>query len=219
MLDYLTFWAALSSFSLLPGLLPVGASGTTGEMWQVSLIISVSGTYAAGPRASGGEYRYSARWDGWLEKDEDDFIVYQTGVRTLEWKITNESGKGCPAEVTRGKEIPEEPELRLNFVSREGTDIFFEYEISSISELLPLPAFSSDEGSAGRLYLKHVTQGTAIPSIPVSALKRPSYEKKFNWQWRERRRGPAGRVYFTSGHAAVIEILIRPVGETYRKPA
>ncbi len=151
--------------------------------WEVRLLVTVRGEYRSweaggGPRrpAVAGDYTYRARWEGRLEPDGDDFLLVHLKTEVLEWRLGEKAGP--PGEETRLEAPPASaPELRLDYVLREGRSLEFSIGLDGcidlplhghrgkISLLLPRSA-SRPDGPGGDRYDDFLTAGSNSIVLP-----------------------------------------------------
>lgn len=193
--------------------------------WEVSLSMTVKGGYVlegVGAPVS-GEFTCRAQWTGTMELDDKDFLLYHLKTEVLEWRLGEKAGS--PKEEGRplAEDTPRAPELRLNYVLREGSDLRFDYEFEEVSVPLrgsPVKAtleFPRSSGHAafsqGAGYESRVGRGTNQIIIPASALERRSAERTFSWKWQREKRisGESGTFLLTQHHTAeaVVSLIAR----------
>lgn len=183
--------------------------------WEVRLVVTVKGDYAlrgAGPQVR-GDFVCRARWEGRLEPDGDDFLLVHLKTEILEWRLEETSGP--PGNVTI-HEVPETlgPDLRLNYVLKEGHAVEFDFDLEGISIPLhntplsiplemPRSSGKPDE-LPGQGYGDFVRRGTNRVVLPATDLARRRAERTFSWDWRREnelvKESPA--ILLTQSHSA-----------------
>ena len=192
--------------------------------WEVRLVVGARGKYTikGGETPIEGEFICRARWEGWLQPDDADFLLLQHKTEILEWRVQETSG---PAghETVLDDPLGREPALRMNYVLRDGREIefFFEFggipiplHVSALAVALELPRSSGRAaGLPGCGYGEFVCRGSSRVAIPEADLLKRNPERFFSWEWqREERYVEGGRVYdVTQRHAAeaVIALVAR----------
>ncbi len=178
--------------------------------WEVRLLVTVRGEYRSWEAGGGrgrpdvaGDYSYRARWEGRLEPDGDDFLLVHLKTEVLEWRLREKAGP--PGEETRLEAPPASaPELRLDYVLREGRSLEFSVGLDGcidlplhglpgkISLLLPRSA-SRPDGLAGDRYDDFLTAGSNSIVLPDTDLARRRPVRSFAWKWERGVLGPASR--------------------------
>lgn len=186
--------AALLVLGRLAG--PASSGPAAGpSWWEVRLVVTVKGDYAlrGGSPPISGEYACRARWEGRLEPDGEDFLLVHLRTEILEWRLTESSG---PAESATVLEAPDtlKPELRLNYVLKEGREVEFDFDLEGIfiplhDQRFKIPLeMSRSAGQADELpgqgYGDFVRRGTNRVVLPASDLSRRGSERTFSWDWR-----------------------------------
>jgi hypothetical protein len=147
-----------------------------------------------------GTYRFKFFWQGSMERDNGDYILYQgTGsVSDLEWRETHR-------DIPTGKisHIPaseRSPEYRMTYLLREGDVLTFSAAFSplvlntpdhtSYTVWLPRSAENPSSGSPHR-YNRDVIEGSNRLDVVEKQIYRDDHiMKDFVWKWR--RNGAAG---------------------------
>jgi len=172
--------------------------------WEIKLTVTVAGGYSfkgAGAPIS-GEFACRARWEGSLEVDGEDFLLYHFRTEVLEWRLTETSGRPAGVTVLGEKDAVEKPNLRLNYVLKDGKSIDVDFGLIGVPvPLHPFPVkvgleFPASEVRPALLegpdYADLIVRGSNRIVLPASDLLSPSAERKFAWEWRRERRLAAG---------------------------
>jgi len=188
----------------LPGAFSFSRPSSGPAWWEIRLTATVKGGYAfkGGTAPVLGEYTCRARWEGRLEVDGDDFLLYHLNTEILEWRLKEKAARPGGESVLGEQDTAVQPILRLNYVLRDGTDIEIDFSLMGILvPLHPSPvkvALEFPRSEARRnlfpelSYVDFVTKGSNRVVIPGSDLKRPAAERTFSWDWRRDRRVAAG---------------------------
>lgn len=210
---------------------PAVPSGPAGEVqagasprWEVGLVVAAKGEYAVWGAGApiAGEYAFRVRWEGRLEPDGDDFLLVHLKSEVLEWRLRETVGPDGRESVIEAPAAPK-PDLRMNYVLKDGREVEFVFEIGGISVPLhasplivplELPRSSSrSPGGPGQGYGNFVCRGSSRVVIPETDLQHRSPERAFSWDWRrEKRYEKGGRVFFVAqSHAAeaVVSLAVR----------
>jgi hypothetical protein len=161
--------------------------------WEIKLNLTLKGSYLFSDkdRSVEGTFRGHFLWQGLLEPDEPDIILYHWQTETLSWEISEK-------EKREGKEtnVPcslKPPRFKVNVFLREGEvfwlDLLLEKEAASFpsSEFehqLILPAsYLRDLVVTGLRYNDYLQEGSNKISLPVKEMTGPEYRQNFSWKW------------------------------------
>jgi hypothetical protein len=184
--------------------------------WEIRLTTTVKGGYVLkgiGTPIS-GEYTCRAHWEGGLEVDGDDFLLYHIKTEILEWRLAEKARRPGGESVLEERDTDVRPTLRLNYVLNDGPDVEVDFDLMGVPiPLHPFPVkvaleFPSSETRRillpGSSYFDFITQGSNRVVIPRSDLLRPAAQRSFSWKWRRDRRVAAGpgTCLVTEHHAA-----------------
>ena len=189
--------------------------------WEVRLVVAAEGEYTlrGGKAPVSGKYVCKARWEGRLEPDGDDFLLVHLRTEILEWRLRETSGPPGRESVLEAPAAAK-PDLRMNYVLKDGREIEFIFELgglsvplhtSPLSVALELPRSSGrTAGSPGQGYGNFICRGSSRVVIPETDLERRTPEHSFSWDWRrERQYVKAGRVFIvTQGHSAEAVVTV-----------
>lgn len=221
----ITLFLALAACRLLAsGGNPAGEGRTPPpDRLALVLTVSVSGRYRLtdGAFKAEGEYAYTAAWLGFLEKDDDDFIVYRVGTEQRLWKM-REAYEGPDGAGTADEdEAGGRPSLGLKLVSREADLLLVEFETEGV--MVPLgprenkvrlefPA--SRAGQRGRLssYDRSVTKGSNSVTVPLEATQTGRFTGNYEWEYAARKPRPGGGRLSTLENEHRVEVTVEIKG-------
>ncbi len=186
--------------------------------WEVRLELTVRGGYAVrGPAQScSGEFECRARWEGTLQRDGDDFLLFHARADVPSWRIRETPDPPDAGEVLTEFDAPGKPRLRLNYVIRQDDEVRFSFVLEGIDVPLrdsqgkfPLVMPRSKDPSAGEEeYGKCISDGDNLIAVDDKGLEQKSLEKSFSWDWTRRRwtAREAGAVLVTGSHRADVTV-------------
>jgi hypothetical protein len=188
----------------LPGAFSFPRPSLHPTWWELRLTATVKGGYTlkGGNTPVSGEYTCRVRWEGSLETDGDDFLLYHFKTEILEWRLAERTARPGGESLLEEKDADVKPALRLNYVLKDGPDVEVDFDLMGIPvPLHPSPVkvtleFPSSELRrpliAGPSYIDFVTRGSNRIVIPGSDLRRKAAERTFSWEWRRDKRVSAG---------------------------
>ena len=174
-------------FVLLPG--PVNSSSS--HWWIIEMQASVRGDYqlVRGNKPVSGHYQFQIFWQGSIERDNGDYILYQGGSKLLSWQW-NEMIEGQ----VRDMSSEFRPELKFNYVVRREEKIHVDFKIRSLPKgsansnpdtdiLFPQSAEHEVIAPAVK-YNRGVCWGSnEIAVIEDLIYKQSKIRKSINWDW------------------------------------
>ncbi len=192
--------------------------------WDVTLSMTVRGNYLVKDSKTefNGEFRYGARWDGTMERDEKDFLLYHIETRDIAWEIQEHSQPPESTHPLTQKEVRNRPLLKLDYILKKGSNLEFAFYIEGIS--IPLAADREQfelylpcsceyvRDRARLIYNDFITRGSNRVSIPEEEIDQSPLKKSFAWEWS--RRGwiiqETGAVLVSSRHKAEVVVSLIP---------
>jgi hypothetical protein len=190
--------------------------------WEVRFALIVRGDYAIKDfeKAFAGEFAYRARWEGTMEQDGADFLLYHVGTDVQGWEIREKASLPDATRILTEQEVSERPRLLLNYILRQGRTLRFDFEVQGIR--IPLgPSLekfdlvlpcSKEPPEEGAVYNASISKGTNEISIGEDGLEKGTLEKSFSWEWKRqqwavREKGPVRVAAFHK--VSVVVTLIR----------
>jgi hypothetical protein len=200
----------------LAGAVPLSRPSPHPTWWEIRLTTTVKGGYVlkGGGTPVSGEYTCRALWEGRLELDSDDFLLYHLKTEIQEWRLEEKARRPEGESVLGEKDTDVKPAIHLNYVLNDGPDVEVDFDLMGVP--VPLHSFpvkvalefpSSGARRSlipGSSYSDFITKGSNRVVIPRSDLLRSSAQRSFSWKWRRDKRVAAGAAtcLVTEHHAA-----------------
>jgi hypothetical protein len=188
--------------------------------WDVGLELEVRGTYELknSEAARTGDFIYRAMWVGTMERDGEDFLLYQVGTTTHAWEAQEKTHRGKDVSVVTEKETASRPVIKLNYILRNGKHLDFDIVVEAIpiplapskeKFSLSLPCSTEHVRDRGLLYNEFITSGSNTIRVPAGALAENSFEKRFRWEWTRQGwiLGEREPTFVSSRHRAEVTVM------------
>jgi hypothetical protein len=212
----LRFLVVLGFVAAVP---PLGPSGKP-PWWGMRLALTVRGTYVVKDAESAftGDFTFKTLWEGTMERDGEDFLVYHAKTDVQEWTIREKATLPGSSRVLTEKDVSEGPKLQMNYILRQGDDVRFDFEVKGFQVPLgPSPEkfelglpSSREDSEEGADYAASIAKGTNRIQIAEDGLEKASLEKSFAWDWKRQQwavRGN-GAVQVGGSHKVTVVITI-----------
>lgn len=209
-LPFLWFLAAAGAPPLLP----------RPPWWEIRLALSVRGDYTVRNLETTcvGEFDFRAQWEGTMEQDGDDFLLYHVKTDAPRWEIREKAVRPGTARILSERETAEKPRLRVHYIMRQDRELRFEFEVEGIRIPLDPSAEKSDLvlprskelSGAGAGYGDSISKGSNLIAIGDDALDRGRFERSFSWEWKRQGWSPRekGAVFVAASHKASVSITL-----------
>jgi hypothetical protein len=217
---FLVFWG-----TILPVLWLLAAGGASHPLprppwWEVRIALTVRGDYTVKDFETtfAGEFTCRAQWEGSMEPDGPDFLLYRTRTDVPDWEILEKAALPNATRILTQRETAEKPRLRLNYVIRQGRDLRFDFEVEGIR--VPLSAWpekfdlvlprSKESFGEGTGYDDFISKGTNLVSIGDDGLERDRSEKSFSWEWKRQHWAARekGAVFVSGSHKVSVTVTL-----------
>jgi hypothetical protein len=192
--------------------------------WKVEITLEARGKYQLGApeREYRGSYAFAFRWNGTLERDDQDFLLVHNGCELVRWEIEESATAGNSLVILKTPEITEKPELKVNYILKEKGVLLFNFLVmgfdvprnpSAEHFYLILPASAENSGRfEGIHYNPCVKTGSNQIAIEETPVLHGPLEKSFSWTWEHQGwvQGLEHTVFQANGHEARVKIAITP---------
>lgn len=192
--------------------------------WEFSLVLKTDGKYRVEEPGTSfsGSFRFTIRWTGRLEQDEDDFLLVRFQNEIIGWEIEETPSAAGSFRVMTQKDIAQEPDFNLKYILKKGNALYLDFAtegfpipLNPYIETFPLNLPASEENSlnlGGVGYNLSVIEGSNRIAIPESEIFLGPVKRSFNWTWKHQEWAlKQNRTIFISGwHKVSVVITLTP---------
>jgi len=198
--------------------------GETPQRWEVSINLKTVGDYRLdeGGPVFAGRYSFTICWSGWLEKEDQDYLLYRIDSRLLDWKAEETASLTENSGFLTAEDFRERPAFSLKYIIRDGEDLCLDFIVDPMAvpqaraeNGFPLLLPSSEQNGQRESqisYNAHVTKGSNRVEFPESAIYAGPMSRTFTWEWKYQEWVPQeGRTVLTSqSHTVEVGLSITP---------
>jgi len=188
--------------------------------WEIRLALSVRGNYAVRNLETNyaGEFDFRAQWEGTMEQDGEDFLLYHTRTDSPHWEIREKGSRPDSTRTMTEKETAERPRLRVNYIIRQDRELRFAFEVEGIR--IPLDSCkekfdlvlprSKELSGTGAGYDDSISKGSNYIAIGDDALGRGHLERSFSWEWRRQGWSPREKraIFMAASHKTSVTVTL-----------
>ncbi|MFW6131559.1 MAG: hypothetical protein ACOC5F_03065 [Candidatus Aminicenantaceae bacterium] len=192
--------------------------------WTIEIRLDTQGSYQVKEKGPVyfGYYFFSSSIKGWMEKDEDDFLLYQRKPKVVKWEAQEIAIYADNLEMKTTAEFRRKPDLKLNYLLQKEHSIHFDLittgfsipQNHSVSDiLLGLPASKENSLIVSNIkYNAFIKNGSNEIKIEEKNIYSKPLKKEFNWKWRYQNWKASSQttVFFSHNHSAEVKIHIIP---------
>jgi len=168
--------------------------GQTPRFWQIILELQLEGTYCwhQENHTFQGAFSGAWRWQGLMEPDEPDVILFHLETEVLKWEVKEKdlvAGQERAALVSSSSP----PRFRVGSFLRQADAFYLDFFLEPIAIPLGLPApphrlflpasASQDLRWEQMRYNEYVSHGSNWVVVPAKEICGRDYEKNFAWSW------------------------------------
>jgi len=196
--------------------------------WEIKILLTSKGKYkyTECQTSFAGNYAYTIRWTGCIEKDQHDFLLYHENSDLLFWepmeKIFTSDAKPRATKKFSGK-----PSFELHYILKRGKKLHFDFLVkgfdipqncSAKKAYLHLPASKGNSDNPTQLdYDLYISKGSNDVAISSEILDMGCVKKDFRWTWQRKKRFGSGQdaPYLFHVHDVDVEVsVIRHIENT-----
>jgi hypothetical protein len=196
----------------------------TSQWWEVSVTLKTDGDYKldeGGPTFA-GRYSFAICWTGWLEKEDQDYLLYHLDSHLLDWKAEETASLTENSGFLTAEDFRERPTFSLKYIIRDGEDLCLDFIVDpmAVPQARPEGGFAlllpsskqNDQRESQISYNAHVTKGSNRVEIPESAIYAGAVARTYTWAWKHQEWLPQeGRTVLTSqAHNVEVGLSIIP---------
>ena len=191
------FYLCLLLLGVLSGGVPAATAGPEAALWwPIEVSGEASGAFdiQIGTIRVTGTYRFNFSWEGSMERDNGDYILYQgtSGVSDMDWQETHRdiyTGK-----ISRIPTSERSPEYQMTYLVREGDVLTFSGAFlplvlnapdhTSYTVWLPRGAESPTHGLPHRYNRDVIGGSNRLDVVEKQIYRKDHTTRKFVWRWR-----------------------------------
>lgn len=196
----------------------------TPDWWEIAVDLKTNGEYKleGGNSSYIGEYTFVIRWTGWLEEDDQDYLLYRFDCRLSDWEAQETAlSLETPAILTT-PDFKEKPSFDLKYILRNGSDLKLDFVVHGIVApqngaedgfvvLFP----SSEENRQHDFevdYNSCIIKGSNSVSLNEAEIYAGPVAKNYSWTWRHQQwlLKQQRTVFIAQSHRAEVSLSIIP---------
>jgi hypothetical protein len=180
---------------LIAQLLPAGGQEAP-LWWDVVLNLKAEGEYTleGGDSSCRGRFYFSLSWSGWMERDEEDYLLYRFRCDLSDWRAEETSTSSGATSVFLTADFLEKPSLDLKYILRRGGELHLNFVVNGIavpqsasrtSWPLLFPSSEENDQRGERVaYNACVAKGSNRVALEEKEIYAGPAERKFAWDWK-----------------------------------
>lgn len=161
--------------------------------WEVRLNLHIKGNYLVYDqnRRLEGSYSGHFRWQGLMEPDEPDIILYHWPTEVLSWEVLEKEKKedremtvsrsSNPPQLKVGTFLRQEEAFWLDFVLENPADSSSPPPIES--KIIWPASFIRNLIVNGLRYNDYLKNGSNKIAVPVNEMTKSEFRRNFSWKW------------------------------------
>ena len=200
------------------------APSQTPQRWEVSINLKTDGDYKVdeGGPVFAGRYSFAICWTGWLEKEDQDYLLYRLDCRLLKWEAQETASLTDNTGFLTAEDFRERPAFALKYIIRNGDDLCLDFIVDQMAvpqarqeDAFPLLLPSSQQNGQRESqvdYNAHITQGSNRVELPESAIYAGAVARTYTWAWKHQQWLPQERrtVFTSQSHKVEVCLSITP---------
>jgi hypothetical protein len=190
-------WAVWGLLLSASGPAPSSQSASpTPQWWKVTLSLKTSGRYQLDQSGSSfaGHYAFVVRWTGFMEKDDNDYLLYRIDCRLDDWQAEETASSPQVNGVLTTNDFKEKPEFILKYILRQGTELHLDFVTAGIivpqnvcEDTFPLLFPSSEQNAQHESdvdYNAGLSKGSNRIALEEAQIYTGPVSKTYSWSWK-----------------------------------
>ncbi len=194
------------------------------DWWEVRLHLQVEGEYRLddGGPAAVGHLAFAVQWSGWLEKDDQDYLLYRLDCRLCDWEAGETFFLPEATKVLTTNDFPDRPGFNLKYFIRVGDSLRVDFLVDGLTVPLAhsdgaftllLPSSEQNGQKCAEInYNDGVIKGSNRVEVPEAEIYSGPVDRTFAWTWKNQQwLLKQQRTVFTSqSHRVKMTVCIHP---------
>lgn len=194
------------------------------DWWEVRVRLQAEGDYrldAGGPSAV-GHLAFAVQWTGWLEKDDQDYLLYRLDCRLCDWEARETFFLPEATKVLTTNDFPDKPGFNLKYFIRVGDTLRLDFLIDGLAvpladgegvfTLLLPSSQQNDQKCADIHYNDGIIKGSNRVEVPEAEIYSGPVDRAYSWTWKNQqwllRQQQA--VFTSQSHRVQMSLTITP---------
>ena len=192
--------------------------------WEVRVHLQMEGEYRldeSGPSAV-GHLTFAVLWTGWLEKDDQDYLLYRLDCRLSDWEARETYFLPEATKVLTTNDFPDKPGFNLKYFIRVGDTLRLDFLVDGLAVPLAqgegaftilLPSSEQNDQKCAEIhYNDGIIKGSNRIEIPEAEMYSGPLTRAYAWTWQNQQwLLRQKRAVFTSqSHQVKMNICITP---------
>jgi hypothetical protein len=205
--------------------------GAPPRWWEISLLLKTDGEFKLdeGGPSTVGHFSLAVQWTGWLEKDDQDYVLYRLDSRLCDWEAQETFSLPETTRVLTTNDFPDKPAFNLKYLIRVGDNLNLDFLVNGMAvpqansdDPFPLLLPSSEQNDQKKSEINYndcVIKGSNRVEVPESELYSGPVTRAYAWTWKNQRWVlKQQRTVFTSqSHRTKVNLTIVPIRKRPRQ--
>jgi hypothetical protein len=164
--------------------------------WEIVLNLKSDGEYGleGGESACRGRFRFSLSWAGWMEKDDEDYLLYRFHCDLTDWQAEETTTSSGTSSVMLTPDFRDKPTLELKYIFRRDGMLHLNFVVAGIDvpqsdseDSWPLLFPSSEENDqreGGVAYNTCLVKGSNRVALEEKEIYSKPVVRSFAWDWK-----------------------------------
>ncbi len=164
--------------------------------WEIVLALKSEGEYRldGGESSSRGRFHFKLSWAGWMEKDDEDYLLYRFKSDLSDWRAEETATSSGATSVLLTPDFLEKPSLDLKYILRRGGELHLNFLVkwidvpqSGMEDSRPLLFPSSEENNQHGnqvAYNACIAKGSNRVALEEKEIYAGPAARKFAWEWK-----------------------------------
>jgi hypothetical protein len=206
--------------SVLSPFLSFAAAQEVPLWWEIVLGLKADGEYKqeGGGSACRGRFRFAFRWTGWMEKDDEDYLLYRFNCELSDWQAEETTTSQGVTNVRLTPDFPVNPSLDLKYIIRRAGRLHLNFIVAGID--VPLPGSEdrwpllfpsseeNDQHDSLIAYNACLVKGSNRVAQDEKEIYSGSIVRTFAWDWKHQQWLPGQRATRFSSQAHRVEVTL-----------
>lgn len=144
-----------------------------------------------------GNYTFAIRWQGSMEPDDHDYLLYTLDCKLLTWDAQETASTSNAVMFFTTSDFRDRPSFIFNYIFRKGHELHVDFSVNGIvipqaegpeRVLLLFPASAENNQRDSEMnYNNFVTKGSNSIALEEAEIYAGRLERTYSWTWKNQK--------------------------------
>jgi hypothetical protein len=188
--------------------------------WEIILDLRTQGEYRLEAREGkfSGSYTFAVRWQGSMERDDHDYLLYPLDCDLRAWDAQETASASNAVTFFTTSDFRDRPSFTFNYIFHPGQELHLDFRVNGITipqaenpdmTLLLFPASAENNQQGDEIsYNNFVTKGSNRIALEETEIYEGRLKRAYSWTWKNQRWTLKQQQTIFTSHSHEVEVKL-----------